>query len=630
MSISYAVLGTTINIGGQASIKQTEPIRITAVQPSSSQPACASATYPPTWSDTAFQVDGALTALDCKLIFDLKIKNETNDMVYIKQILEDSFNNSANMQYSFSFTLNTPSSVIAAQSEQQFSLTLSYKPSLSSLPALTSFMASFRLVIDVVTPPILVVNNSARNFEIFRGETSFTPANLTSRLSALDDIEGNITNQITRTCRKGNVNIACPSSWLDWDAGNYTITYNVSNLFGLAATPVTMHIENWQFIKIASGQYHGIALGSNGSVWTWGYNNRGQRGIGVNGLANTINSGSPSLISKNEFGDQRIIDIAGAHNTSCAVAANGRAYCWGSDDGGALGNGGSNGDTNSPSAVAMPSGITFKQISGSHGTSSDATFGALGSDGNVYTWGTGSSYRLGTGSTNNATTPTRITSSGDIVQVSQGNIGGSAVTVSGEVYVWGANGQGQLARGNITASNATTSKPSLVSGLSGVKQVSYGGYGGSGFIVSCKTDGTAYAWGWAWGVRGNIPSTEVSKPLQIAGLSGVRFVTAGVDYAHYVVGNDVWSVGYSNYGETFTGTATRITPIKSTLNNVTGNVGTTSGGWDNAYILNATGTMVYSIGYNNGNDRELGSSITSTISTGAVVPWTPTITMLEW
>jgi hypothetical protein len=47
-------------------------------------------------------------------------------------------------------------------------------------------------------------------------------------------------------------------------------------------------------------------------------------------------------------------------------------------------------------------------------------------------------------------------------------------------------------------------------------------------------------------------------------------------------------------------------------------------------VLNATGTMVYGVGYNNANDRELGSSATAAISNNAAVPWTPTISMSEW
>jgi alpha-tubulin suppressor-like RCC1 family protein len=630
LSTAYAAMSTTLFIGGQATVVDGGSVRIGHVQASASQPSCSTVTYPPTWGRLSFQLDGALAALDCELSFDVEVKNDTGNAIYIKQIIEDSFNNATNMEYAFSITPSTAQSVVAANSSKTFQLVFRYKPSVASLPAITSFMASFHLVVDVVTPPVIAVSNSSRNFEIFRGETSFTPANLHSRVSALDDIDGDITGQITRTCRKGGSTVACPTAWLAWDAGDYTVTYGVSNSFGLAAVPVTMNIENWKFIKIDNGQYHGIALGSNGSVWTWGYNSDGQRGVGSGSSANNINGGRPSLINKSSFGGQRMIDIAGAHATSCALAANGQAYCWGDDGSGALGNGGNNNDTDSPSAVAMPSGITFTQISGSHGTSSDSTFGAIGSDGNVYTWGNGSYYRLGNGSTNDTGAPTKITNTGDIVQVSQGNMGGAAVTSSGQVYVWGANGHGQLARGNTTASNASTSLPSIVSGITNVKQVSYGGYSTYGFVVLCRNDGTAYVWGWSYGIRGNSPATDATVPLYVSTVSGVRFVATGADYTHYVSGNDVWAVGYSNYGETFTGTTTRTSATKSSMTNVAGNVGMTSGGYDTAYLLNANGTMVYTIGYNNGTDREFGNPTTATASTGAVVAWAPTITVAEW
>jgi alpha-tubulin suppressor-like RCC1 family protein len=294
-----------------------------------------------------------------------------------------------------------------------------------------------------------------------------------------------------------------------------------------------------------------------------------------------------------------------------------------------LGNGGT-ADKSSPTAVTMPSGIGFTQLSGSHGTEVAATFGALGSDGNVYVWGNGGAYRLGTGSTSNSTTPAKITSSGDFVQAYQGNMGGAAINSAGQVYVWGANNHGQLALGNTTAATATTSTPHLVSSLSDVTQVSYGGYAAYGFILALKSDGNVWVWGWLYGPNGSYADNQTT-PAQVAGISGVRFINAGADFQHYVVGNDVYAAGYADNGELFGGGTTRQnTPTLSTMANIAGNVGITAGGYNNAYILSIDGTMLWGVGFCDTTGQEFGSSVRQTTSTSTAIPWTITTPFKEW
>jgi alpha-tubulin suppressor-like RCC1 family protein len=627
LSISYAILNTTLRIGGQAKVETVEPVRVASVRPPEPQPSCGLSSYPPTWDSTSFQVDGVLPALNCSVVFDILVKNETDDTMYIKQIVEESFNNPTYMQYTFSLVPSTPDSVLQPHSEKAFTLTFQYKDGLASLPALDSFVASFHLVFEEVAPPILAVSNASRNFEIFRSESTFTPAVLNARVSALDEIDGDITAQIAQTCQQNSATVACPSAWLNWDAGDYTITYNVANSLGLTAVPVTMNLEIWKFIKIANGIYHGVALGSNGSVWTWGYNSVGQRGIGNTTEASSYRA--PTQLAQSNFGGLRAIDVASAYYSSCAVNSAGAAYCWGEGASGVLGNGGTS-NKSSPTAVTMPSGIGFTQISGSHGTSVAGTFGALGSDGNVYVWGNGGTYRLGTGSTSNSTTPAKITSSGDFVQAYQGNMGGAAINSAGQVYVWGANNHGQLALGNITAATATTSTPHLVSSLSDVTQVSYGGYGTYGFILALKSDGNVWVWGWLYGPNGSQGGNQTT-PAQVAGISGVRFINAGADFEQYVVGNNLYSAGYANYGELFAGGAgTETTPTLSTIANIAGNVGMAAGGYDNAYVLSADGTTLWGIGFCDVRGQEFGSTVTQSTSTSVAIPWTINAPYKEW
>lgn len=45
--------------------------------------------------------------------------------------------------------------------------------------------------------------------------------------------------------------------------------------------PIPVQVSNLQnIIAIAAGDYHSLALGSDGRVWSWGRNNKGQLGDG--------------------------------------------------------------------------------------------------------------------------------------------------------------------------------------------------------------------------------------------------------------------------------------------------------------------------------------------------------------
>lgn len=382
----------------------------------------------------------------------------------------------------------------------------------------------------------------------------------------------------------------------------------------------TLIVEVWNFTKIVNGMYHAVILGSNGSVWTFGYNVNGQRGQGSTAPANTFSGGSPTIINQSYFNNLPIIDIAAGFHTSCALNSSGNAYCWGLGTAGNLGNGETN-NSSLPVAVNMPSGVTFSSISGARGTNNTSSFAGIGSDGNVYTWGSGAGYKLGTGSQNNRLSPTKITTTGDIVKLSQGSMGGVAANASGQVYVWGANGNGQLANGNTIAANAVTSLPHIVNNVTDVIELSYGGYGTNGFILGLTSEGTVYHWGWNYGRNGSGTNTTVVS--KISTISNVKQINAGADFSQFTVENDLYSVGYSNYGEAFTGGATTLTsPTKSNMSNIVNNVGMAMGGYENAYVLSKDGKMVYTIGYSNATDREFGSNTVYTTSTNIAVPWT--------
>lgn len=102
-------------------------------------------------------------------------------------------------------------------------------------------------------------------------------------------------------------------------------------------------------IAIAVGEQHTVALKSEGTVWTWGYNTYGQLGDGSNAERNT-----PVQVS----GLSDITAIAAGWEHTIALKSDGTVWTWGNNSDGQLGDG-TNTIRNTPVQVKI---ITLSQI----------------------------------------------------------------------------------------------------------------------------------------------------------------------------------------------------------------------------------------------------------------------------
>ena len=82
-------------------------------------------------------------------------------------------------------------------------------------------------------------------------------------------------------------------------------------------------LEN--IIDVAAGGYHSLAVDSDGHVWSWGLNDKGQLGYGT-----TENSGAAQMVM---IGDnqpmENIVAVAAGNKHSLALTADGHVYAWG-------------------------------------------------------------------------------------------------------------------------------------------------------------------------------------------------------------------------------------------------------------------------------------------------------------
>ena len=109
-----------------------------------------------------------------------------------------------------------------------------------------------------------------------------------------------------------------------WDAygafGVGAITVGTSVPYALPSTLGTYILLNGTPIQLASGQYHSLALSSDGTVWACGYNIYGQVGDGT-----TTNRSTAVQVS----GLSNIIAIGASLYSSYAIANDGKLWVWG-------------------------------------------------------------------------------------------------------------------------------------------------------------------------------------------------------------------------------------------------------------------------------------------------------------
>jgi alpha-tubulin suppressor-like RCC1 family protein len=148
--------------------------------------------------------------------------------------------------------------------------------------------------------------------------------------------------------------------------------------------PVPTKVPNLtNVIAIAGGGRHTVALRSDGTVWTFGWNGSGQLGNGTVGGNNPHPAQVPGLTN--------VRAIAAGYRHTAALRGDGTVVAWGSNAYGNLGCGIT--PDKSPVPVQVPGLANVLFIAGGYGN--EYTFAALG-DGTFWAWGDNRRGQLGT------------------------------------------------------------------------------------------------------------------------------------------------------------------------------------------------------------------------------------------
>ena len=229
------------------------------------------------------------------------------------------------------------------------------------------------------------------------------------------------------------------------------------------------------FAFVTAGRAHTCAVATPNPdstyVYCWGANDRGQVGDSTNSQRTTPVAVAPRIAFS--------VATAGRDHTCAIATATGKAYCWGDNTFGQLGDS-STSARNSPVPVA--GGHTFNAISagGNH------TCGVTNTP-EVYCWGDNAEGELGDSTTTQRAFPVKVAGGVTLVRIAVGSKFSCGESIAQKLYCWGRNLDGQLGIGNFV--NQLTPQP--VGGNINPTGIT----GGDRHACATTFDGVAYCWG---------------------------------------------------------------------------------------------------------------------------------------
>ena len=261
-----------------------------------------------------------------------------------------------------------------------------------------------------------------------------------------------------------------------------------------------------RFSRLAAGAAHVCGLTSGGDAWCWGLNAKGQIG---DGTTNNSRATPVAVVGGLSF---RVIRAGGSH--TCAITGAGKAYCWGDNKNGQLGDGSTSGRTR---PVPIPD-LTFTDIAAGANHSCGIT-----TNGKTYCWGDGFSGQLGYGQLSTESSPIEVSTPVKFTRIYAGGDHSCGLTAAGKAYCWGDNRAGQVGDG----SGTDRTQPVEVQTTASFEELSLG----AGHTCGRTGGGSILCWGAGGkGQLGTGGRANQSKPVRVAAEGPFISVSAGVGH----------------------------------------------------------------------------------------------------
>jgi len=289
------------------------------------------------------------------------------------------------------------------------------------------------------------------------GDTAskFTPTLTAGSIKFKSLSPSRVTSIPTHNCGVGTDNaVYC------WGANSLVDTSGKSNS---TKTPTKLG-SDLVWSQVSPGGAHNCAITQDGVAYCWGVNSIGQLGI----RSDTGIIFKPAPV----YGDFRFMSIAAGATHTCALTLDRTALCWGNNNFGQLGDGGTVARL-APTLVG--GGVTFQSID-----VGDPWSCGLSTTGKAYCWGGLEGFGV-------ATTPHLYTGTPTFTSLSVGSLHACALTGDGQAFCWGNNQFGQLGDSSVVS----RSNPTAVAG--GLRFTSIAA--GVAHTCGITSDGSVACWG---------------------------------------------------------------------------------------------------------------------------------------
>ena len=389
------------------------------------------------------------------------------------------------------------------------------------------------VVLTVVATPRSIVVQAPRDTLVLGDTVMFTATALDAKGRPLPDVAIEWSVSDLTVLRLGGAGIVQAVG-----LGTAVVTATSGALSGSAEVTVSLREvpvpAGVEFVAVSVGFLHACALTAGGQAYCWGrYNSSGELGTG-----DRMPRETPTPVA----GGQTFTQIDAGLETTCALGTDSKAYCWGRNWYGVLGQG-----TLTPEFVTVPTvaagGMSFVHV----GLNQNMGACAVTSDQVVYCWGRNDYSQLGRTSpvpVDTAVAP--ISADAALRWVDGGVFHSCGLTAGGAAYCWGFNGAGMTGRefGDTTAWWV----PNPMAGGHAFTKLAFGTWHTCGITAN----GAAYCWG--SNEDGQLGNGDISlqgfpTPVPVAGgHTFVDIVAANNTTCALTAGGEIYCWGWNDNG----------------------------------------------------------------------------------
>ena len=192
------------------------------------------------------------------------------------------------------------------------------------------------------------------------------------------------------------------------------------------STPVTTILGGTNWKSIACGGYYTVAIKTDGTLWTWGYN-----GVGQLGINNITNRSTPVTTI---LGGTNWKSVASEGDYTVSIKTDGTLWVWGYNSYNNLGINVTAADRRTP-VTTFAGGNNWKTCAAGNFHSV-----AIKTDGTLWAWGQNGGGYLGDGTVINRSTPITTNLGGTNWKTCAASYRNTAaIKTDGTLWVWGTN-----------------------------------------------------------------------------------------------------------------------------------------------------------------------------------------------